>query len=89
MKNNEVRIYVGNIPYSTTEEEIRSLFGQCGEIFNVRVVVDRETQRPKGFAFVSMDERGAWRAKSELNGTFFGGRPLVVNDARPRSTEPR
>jgi hypothetical protein len=79
------RLFVGNLPFSTTAEEIRALFAQFGEIADVHIVIDRETSRPRGFGFVSFatDEQAA-RATEKLNGQMVGGRPLVVKDARDR-----
>lgn len=78
-------LYVGGLPYSTTDEAVRELFAQIGEVRSVRVMIDRETQQSRGFAFVEMaDEAGAQQAITQLNGTPFGGRTLMVNEARPR-----
>lgn len=78
------RIYVGNLPFSATEEEIRDLFSSYGTVQSVRVITDRETGRPRGFAFVEMDDRGADEAIQALEGSDMGGRSLRVNEARPR-----
>lgn len=79
------RLFVGNLPYSSTPDELRTLFGQCGNVTDVHIVMDRETNRPRGFAFVSFatDEEAA-RAVQQLAGKDVGGRPLVVNEARDR-----
>ena len=79
------RLFVGNLPFSTTADELRALFSQHGNVTDVHIVVDRETSRPRGFAFVSYatDEEAA-RATEALNGKPMGGRPLVVKDARDR-----
>lgn len=79
------RLFVGNLPFSTTADELRSLFSQHGTVTDVHIVMDRETARPRGFAFVSFetDEQAA-RATDVLNGRPLGGRPLVVKDARDR-----
>jgi hypothetical protein len=79
------RLFVGNLPFSTTAEEIRALFAQFGEVADVHIVIDRETSRPRGFGFVSFatDEQAA-RATEKMNGQMMGGRPLVVKDARDR-----
>jgi|SRR6185436_5423791 len=76
------KIYVGNVSFKTTEDELRSLFSQYGEVSSVNVITDRETGRPRGFAFVEMD--GADAAISALDQKEFGGRVLTVNEARPR-----
>ena len=76
-------LYVGNLPFSSTEAEIRELFGLHGEVRNVNIVLDRQTGKPRGFAFVSMDDEAADKALSALNGQLFAGRRLQVNEARP------
>ena len=80
----EKEIYVGNLPFSSTEEEIRDLFAQHGDVLSVSLISDRETGRPRGFGFVKMEEDGAASAIKELDGTDFGGRPLKVNESRGR-----
>ncbi|KHJ77048.1 hypothetical protein OESDEN_23332, partial [Oesophagostomum dentatum] len=73
-------VYVGNIPYQTTEESIGNYFSQAGNVTNVRIVYDRETGRPKGFGFCEFaDEAGAQNAVNTLNGADFNGRSLRVN----------
>ncbi|MCP4657623.1 MAG: RNA-binding protein [bacterium] len=79
------RLYVGNLPFSATDEEIRELFGQHGAVSSVDLVTDRETGRPRGFGFVEMDDDDADSAVQALDGTAFGGRDLKVNVARPRT----
>ena len=79
------RIYVGNIPFTTTEAELRDLFGRHGSVESVKVITDRETGRPRGFAFVEMDASGAGEAIRALDGTELGGRSLRVNEAQERS----
>jgi len=80
MANN---IYVGNLPWSTTEEEVRDAFAQYGEVHSVKLINDRETGRPRGFGFVEMENgEDAIRA---LDGTDFGGRTIRVNEAKPRT----
>ena len=81
------KIYVGNLPFSTTEGELRELFSQHGTVESVSVPTDRETGRPRGFAFVEMNQADAARAIQNLNGKDMGGRPLRVNEAqdKPRS----
>ena len=76
-------IYVGNLPYSASEEEIRELFEPYGEVESVRLITDRDTGRPRGFGFVTMEE-GADDAIAALNGQEMGGRTLTINEARPR-----
>ena len=82
------KIYVGNLPFSATENEVRDLFAAHGEVSSVNLITDRETGRPRGFGFVEM-ESGAENAISALNNTQMGGRSLVVNEARPREPRPR
>ena len=77
------KIYIGNLPFSATEEEIQELFAQYGTISSVKLITDRDTGRPRGFGFVEMDE-GADEAISALNDKEFGGRNLKVNEAKPR-----
>ena len=78
-------LYVGGLPYSATESSVRELFAEVGEVSTVRLIMDRETGQSKGFAFVDMaDDASAQEAISKLNGAQFGGRSLVVNEARPR-----
>ena len=80
------KIYVGNLSFQTTEAELRTLFEQHGSVSSVSVVMDRETGRPRGFAFVEMaDAGGAATAISKLDGREFGGRALRVNEAMSRS----
>ena len=76
------KIYVGNISFQTTEEELRTMFSEFGEVHSVNLITDRETGRPRGFGFVEMD--GADEAIAALDQKDFGGRNLTVNEARPR-----
>jgi RNA recognition motif-containing protein len=80
-------IYVGNLPFSATEDEIRDLFGAYGEVSSVNLITDRETGRPRGFGFVEMDSGGD-EAIEALNQTEIGGRRLNVNVAKPRESRP-
>ncbi len=77
------RIYVGNLSFNTSAEDLRSAFGQYGDVVSASVVSDRETGRSRGFAFVEMND-GADDAIDALNGQDLGGRTLTVNEARPR-----
>jgi RNA recognition motif-containing protein len=79
------KLYVGNLPFSTTEAELRDLFGRHGSVESVKVITDRETGRSRGFAFVEMDANGAGEAIRALDGTDMGGRSLRVNEAQERS----
>ncbi|HSR67338.1 MAG TPA: RNA-binding protein [Acidobacteriota bacterium] len=78
------RIYVGNLPYSTNEAELRELFEQHGEVDDVSLIYDRDTGRARGFGFVEMEDGDADDAIGALNGSELGGRRLTVNEARPR-----
>jgi RNA recognition motif-containing protein len=82
------KLYVGNLPYTTTDEELREVFGQYGNVTSVQVMMDRETNRSRGFAFVEMAD-GAEQAITNLNGAEYQGRTLTVNEARPREDRPR
>jgi RNA recognition motif-containing protein len=75
-------IYVGNLPISVTEAELRELFEQHGTVHSVRVVEDRATGRPRGFAFIEMDEADAPTAIQATHGKYFAGRILRVNEAK-------
>ncbi len=77
-------IYVGNLSFSATEDEVRDLFGQYGEVQSVKLISDRETGRPRGFGFVEMDDDAAEAAIGALNGQDLGGRTLRINEARER-----
>ena len=78
------KIYIGNLPFQATEDEIRELFGQHGTVHSVSIITDRETGRPRGFGFVEMDAADADKAIPALDGVELGGRNLRVNDAQPR-----
>ncbi len=78
------KIYVGNLPFSVTEEELEGVFAQYGEVISVKLITDRDTGRPRGFGFVEMEDDGFEEAVSELDGSDLGGRQLKVSEARPR-----
>ena len=78
------RIYVGNLPFTATEEELSELFGQHGTVHSVDLISDRQTGRPRGFGFVEMDADAAEAAITALDGTEYGGRTLRVNEAMER-----
>ena len=78
------KIYVGNLPFTATEAEVRDLFAQHGTVESVALPTDRETGRPRGFGFVEMPADDAHKAIEGLNGTPMNGRPLRVNEARER-----
>ena len=78
------KLYVGNLPFSATEDQVRALFATHGTVDKVSLVNDRETGRPRGFGFVEMPNADATRAMQALDGKDFGGRPLKVNEAQER-----
>ena len=78
------RIYVGNLPYRTNEQEVRDLFAAYGSVTAVSLISDRETGQPRGFGFVEMEDGGADAAIEALNNAQMGGRTLKVNEAKPR-----
>jgi RNA recognition motif-containing protein len=77
------KVYVGNLPFRTTEEELANLFSQVGPVESVSIITDRDTGRSKGFGFVSMSAEDADKAIAQFHGTDFNGRALTVNEARP------
>jgi RNA recognition motif-containing protein len=84
------KLYVGNLSYSTTEAGLRTLFAEFGEIQSINVIMDRETGRPKGFAFVEMaTEQDANKAVSALNGKMVDDRQIKVEKAQPQTDRPR
>jgi cold-inducible RNA-binding protein len=86
MKN----LYVGNLPHSTNEAELRTVFEAHGAVEKVSVVTDRDTGRSRGFAFVEMtDAAAADKAIAALNGTDLGGRTLTINEAKPKTDRPK
>jgi RNA recognition motif-containing protein len=86
MKN----IYVGNLTFDATEDQVRGLFEAYGPVEKVSIITDRDTGQPRGFAFVEMvDDEAASKAMEALNGNNLGGRNITVNEARPRADRPR
>jgi RNA recognition motif-containing protein len=79
-----MRIFVGNLPHSTTDDQLRELFVQFGPPDSVKVITDRDTGRSKGFGFVEYANAEHAQAAMSLNGKDFGGRALTVNEARPK-----
>lgn len=80
-----MNIYVGNLAYSTNEEDLRSIFGAFGDVTKVSIITDKETGRSKGFGFVEMsDDKAAQAAINSVNDTDIGGRNAKVNEAKPR-----
>jgi len=83
-------LYVGNLAWSTTEEEVRAAFGAYGKVTSVKLIEDRETGRPRGFGFVEMaNDAEALEAIEAMDGKDFGGRNIKVNEAKPRAERPR
>ena len=78
------RIYIGNLPFSATEEEVEKLFSAHGEVISCALPTDRDTGRPRGFGFIEMSNEDAAKAIQALDGNDFDGRTLNVNEARPR-----
>ena len=79
------KLYVGNLPFQTTEDELSDIFSEVGNVESVRIITDRETGRSRGFGFVEMADEDAEKAISQFNGTDMNGRPLTVNEARPQT----
>jgi RNA recognition motif-containing protein len=85
-----MNIYVSNISFKSSEDELRELFEQHGEVSSVKIILDKETQRSRGFGFVDMpDDSEAKQAIEELNGYSLQGKDLTVNEARPKTDSPR
>lgn len=78
------KLYVGNLPFTVTEDQLRELFAPHGTVEKISLISDRDTGRPRGFAFVEMANADAARAMQTLNGKDFGGRALKVNEAQER-----
>ena len=88
--SNTMKLYVGNLSFETTENDLQDLFEQHGQVNEVRLMMDRMTGKSRGFAFVTMnDDAQAKAAMSALNGREVNGRALTVNEARPREERPR
>ncbi|MCL4250622.1 MAG: RNA-binding protein [Anaerolineae bacterium] len=84
------KLYVGNLSYSTTQEQIHELFSQVGEVVDVAIIIDRDSGRSKGFGFVEMaTDEAAQEAIRRYNGSTLDSRTLTVNEARPREERPR
>jgi RNA recognition motif-containing protein len=83
-ENSNMKLYVGNLSFQTTEQDLNELFSAHGNVNEINVIMDRETQRPRGFAFVTMASTQAGQAAIDaLNGKSVGGRDLTVNEAKP------
>jgi len=78
------KLYVGNLPWNISDNELEAFFAGAGEVISARVITDRDTGRSRGFGFVEMDDAGAAQAIAELNGKDMGGRALRVNEANER-----
>jgi RNA recognition motif-containing protein len=79
------KLYVGNLSYSVTEEELTTLFSEAGQVVSAKIITDRQTGQPRGFGFVEMESKAdGQKAISMLNGRVLEGRPLAVNEARPQ-----
>lgn len=84
------KLYVGNLPYSATEEALEGKFSDCGRVESTRVITDRDTGQSKGFGFVEMSsDAEAQAAIDQFNGADFGGRPMKVNEAKPQEKRSR
>ena len=79
------KLYVGNLPFTASEDALRALFAAHGTVESLTLITDRETGRPRGFGFVEMSNADASRAMQALNGTDFGGRALKINEAQDRA----
>ena len=85
-----MNIYVANIPFKASEEELRELFEEHGEVSSAKIIMDKETQRSRGFGYIDMADDASGRdAISKLNGFNFLGKDLLVNEARPKTDSPR
>jgi len=84
-----INIYVGNLSWECTDQNLRDLFADFGEVSSARVIEDRETGRSRGFGFVEMEATGVDQAIESLNGSDYQGRALKVNEAQPRQARPR
>jgi RNA recognition motif-containing protein len=85
-----MNIYVANIPFKATDSDLKELFEEHGEVTSAKIIIDKETQRSRGFGFVEMpDDSAARQAITKLNGFNFQGKDLNVNEARPKTDNPR
>jgi len=83
-----MNLYVGNLPYSTSEDDLKEVFSEYGEVIRTAIIMDRELGRSKGYGFVEMVDGGD-QAIEAMNGTVYGGRTIKVNEARPRQEHSR
>ncbi len=84
-----MRLFVGNLPWSIDDDELRNIFAEYGDVSDSKIIQDRETGRSRGFGFVELDDEGATKAIEALNGTEFEGRAIKVNEAQAREERPR
>lgn len=84
-----MRIYVGNLPYETTPDQLRELFGDYGKVGDAKIIVDPETDRSRGFGFIELPDDAASKAIADLHQTDFGGRNIVVNEAKEKTRKDR
>ena len=82
-------LYIGNLPFSASQTDVEDLFAEYGEVVSLKLMMDRETGRPRGFGFIEMQDDGAQAAIQALNGFPFQGRNLRVNEAEQRAPRPR
>lgn len=80
-------LYVGNLPWSMTEEELAEAFAHHAQVVSARIITDRETGRSRGFGFVEVEDQDVDQAVEAMNGTQLGGRDIIVNEARPRQSK--
>ena len=83
------KLFVGNLPYSMTQDELHNTFAEVGNVISAAVIVDKMSGRSRGFGFIEMEDADAERAIAELNGKDIGGRKLVVNEARAKEERPQ
>jgi RNA recognition motif-containing protein len=83
LEESGMNIYVGNLPWSVSEDDVRKAFAQYGQVSSVKLVTDQYTGKPRGFGFVEMDSEGGRKAIEALDGTDLGGRTIKVNEAKP------
>ncbi len=80
-----IKLYVGNLPHSMSEEQLNTIFSEAGEVTSAKIITDRQTGAPRGFGFVEMETKmDGQKAISMINGRIVDGRPLAVNEARPQ-----
>ena len=85
-----IKLFVGGLPFRTTEEELQEAFGKAGEVLSVKIITDKMTGRSRGFGFVEFDSKDAAETAIEMyNGKDFNGRNIIVNEARPMEERPR